>query len=366
MAKPTKRKPAMNEQANKKALQEFDLAPGLLSYYSTQAELMLVQYENINNLLGPTHDWTHPGNYCEVLFRDFLRKFLPPYLSVDKGYFYGREVIENKNSHCPEIDILIHNSHEHAPLFKMDDFVIVKPQAVRGMIQMKRTLTKEEVEKGIRNVATAKKHIIKIHEKTPDLWREPGLEPRVFTAVVGFGDEVGANIDFYQSILAEFKDKGFEDSLPNSIGSLTKALVHHAFGSLFVGYDSNYNGKNMFIQIFLDTLYRGVLPPYGNKGHRLPFEYPKDMKTSFDFSIPGFNKVDVSDEIVRIELKNDTIRTFTKVEASLPANHFSHLEVDARGAVTITPNLKARPGDPEIVVKKANGTLQKYTISSGN
>jgi len=30
----------------------FDLAPGLLDYYSSQAELMLAQFENIVRLLG--------------------------------------------------------------------------------------------------------------------------------------------------------------------------------------------------------------------------------------------------------------------------------------------------------------------------
>jgi hypothetical protein len=120
----------------------FDLTPGLLEYYSSQAELMLSQYENINRLLGPTHDWTHPGDFCEILFRDFLRKFLPPSLSADKGFFYGRATIKGEDIHCPEIDILIHDTQQFRPLFRIGDFVIVQPQAVRGMIQVKRILTR--------------------------------------------------------------------------------------------------------------------------------------------------------------------------------------------------------------------------------
>ena len=44
----------------------FDLRPGLFDFYSSQAELMLAQYENIKRLLGPTThgtpsgDWTSP------------------------------------------------------------------------------------------------------------------------------------------------------------------------------------------------------------------------------------------------------------------------------------------------------------------
>jgi hypothetical protein len=113
----------------------FNLGPGLLEYYSSQAELMLAQYKNINRLLGPTDDWTHPGDFCELLLRDFLRKFLPPSLSADKGFFYGRTTLEGEDTHCPEIDILIHDTQQYRPIFRMGDFVIVQPQAVRGIIQ---------------------------------------------------------------------------------------------------------------------------------------------------------------------------------------------------------------------------------------
>jgi hypothetical protein len=82
-------------------LDPFNLAPGLIDYYSSQAELMLAQFENINRLLGPTTDWTHPGDLCEILLRDFLRRFLPPSLSVDKGYFYGRSTMEGNGYALP-------------------------------------------------------------------------------------------------------------------------------------------------------------------------------------------------------------------------------------------------------------------------
>jgi hypothetical protein len=254
----------------------------------------------------------------------------------------------------------------------MDDFVIVKPQAVRGMIQIKRTLDKEKARTGIENVIKAKKHLLKIHEKTPDLWEQPGLEPRVYTAVVGFNDKVGADDDFYQSVLAEFQQNKYGDSLPNIVGSLKEAFVYLYSGCLFLVYDSVYSDevvkeKNVFIQVFLDTFYRVVMSPFGiNKSKRLPISHPVGLKPIHDFSIPGFRKVEVSSDTVRIELNNGLVRTFTKVEGNLPANHFPHIEVDAGGTATPSGNLKARPFDPEIVVKKADGTLQKYKISSGN
>lgn len=142
--------PASTSPPNTPPTPLFNLGPGLLKYYSTQAELMLAQYENINRLLGPTDDWTHPGDFCEILFRDFLRKFLPPNLSADKGFFYGRATLEGEDTHCPEIDILIHDTQTYRPIFRMGDFVIVQPQAVRGMIQVKRTFSQTQVKKGVK------------------------------------------------------------------------------------------------------------------------------------------------------------------------------------------------------------------------
>jgi len=73
----------------------MNTVPGLVEYYASQANVMLSQYKNINLLLGHTHDWQHPGELCEILLRDFLRRFLPTVYSVDKGFIYGRTTVDD-------------------------------------------------------------------------------------------------------------------------------------------------------------------------------------------------------------------------------------------------------------------------------
>ena len=85
------------------------LGQGLVDFYSSQADLMLAQYENINRLLGPTTDWTGPGTHCEALLRDLLRRFLLKDAAVDKGFIFGRCDHNGIERHSPEIDILIHD-----------------------------------------------------------------------------------------------------------------------------------------------------------------------------------------------------------------------------------------------------------------
>jgi hypothetical protein len=210
----------------------YDLSPDLIKYYSSQAKLMLDQYENINQLLSPTDDWTAPGDFCEILFRDFLRKFLPSSLSADKGFCYGRSIIDGKDSHCPEIDILIHDTKHHRPLFRMGDFVVVKPQAVRGMIQVKRTLTQTQVRRGMRNVALARWQLQNHRSMAPQLWGNSNMLSQTFTAIIGFGDKIGNNMDFYNKLLIEWHKKivTYNPHIVNIkshiIGSLSNLFLH--------------------------------------------------------------------------------------------------------------------------------------------
>ena len=112
------------------------LADGLAEFYSRQSDLMLAEYESINLLLGPTTDWSHPGTHCEILLRNFLRRHLLASMGVDKGYVFGRMERNGVARHCPEIDIIVHDVEKYRPVYRLDDFVIVQPEAVLAIIQV--------------------------------------------------------------------------------------------------------------------------------------------------------------------------------------------------------------------------------------
>lgn len=219
------------------AAAKFDLAPGLVDYYSSQAALMLTQFENINHLLGPTRDWTHPGDFCEILLRDFLRRFLPPNLNVDKGYIYGRATVGGKDSHCPEIDILIHDAHRYPPLFRMNDLV-----------------------------------------------------PNVFTGVVGFEDKLGDDWDFYEKQLVLWRGKCEVPSpgdptptslyvLPDFVGSLKKFFIYTPGTTVqktpYFALKSEHEGKNIALQVLLFRMQSVILSHAWEVG---VFAFPAELK----------------------------------------------------------------------------------------
>lgn len=255
------------------------MATGLIEFYSAQANAALAKYDNILHLLGPTTDYTAPGTACEELIRELVRDVLPSRFSVDKGFIHGRREVDGQSVHSPEIDVLIHDSHTYAPLFRMGDFVIVQPSAVRGVIQVKRTMTSDKLRKGLENIVEAKRHIRDC--RPPGSPASHQIED-VFSAFITFQDDIpdrqdGSASETYDNrirgCIQEFTD-GY--TAPTFVGSLTRRLF--GFNGLnirqmsYTCYPSQHQGKNTGLQVFLALLTRSVLP----MGMRPPFSFPSD------------------------------------------------------------------------------------------
>ncbi|WP_254509046.1 DUF6602 domain-containing protein [Anatilimnocola floriformis] len=111
--------------AKRKATKIIDPAEGISAFFDSQARVMLAQFNDINHLLGTDTDWTHPGTLCENLIKQSLRNLLPQRFAIDKGYVFGHS--PRTKSHCPEIDLLIHDCIDYSPIYRMQDFVIEQP-----------------------------------------------------------------------------------------------------------------------------------------------------------------------------------------------------------------------------------------------
>lgn len=267
-----------------------DVNTGLVRFYSSLAASALAQYDNITHLLGKTSDWTAPGMACEVLIRQLIRNTLPTQFSVDKGFIYGRRAENDDSRHSPEIDILIHDSHTYAPLLRIDDFVIVQPAAVRGIVQVKRTMTSATLEKAMTNVVEAKQHLRDCTISGP---RSHQLE-NVFSAFITFRDEItdpkggGVSATYENRIKEHFQD--FRDGyiVPHFVGSLdrrvfgfmglnTKQMGYVAYKSVHTATDGQK--QHLGLQVFLSMLTRAIMP----WGTIPPFAFPPDYVTEDHF-----------------------------------------------------------------------------------
>lgn len=291
---------------------------GLTRFYSSQAEVMLAQYENINRLLGPTKDWTHPGTHCEILLREFLRRHLLQGLSVDKGYIFGRCQREGREYHGPEIDILIHDTVDFRPVFRLDDFVIVQPEAVRGMIQVKRTFKQGKngpLASGLAQSICAKQHLLDIlvQEKVRTMtalyggddsnvkkWPELRDRMSVFTAVVAFDEDNRIKPEDYENALSKaYSENGsyaYDECewdtcvyvLPDFVGSLKYTCLWSnsttvGSGRDYCVYNANHNGINISLHLLLYMLTEMA---FDWKNKSPPFAFPENTQPSYKFRIP--------------------------------------------------------------------------------
>jgi len=91
------------------------------------------------------------GSGHEVLLRSFLRQYLPKWMAVGQGF-----IRSHTGQVSGQIDILIYNSAYYAPLYTIDDFVIVHPEAVVACVEVKTSVTETELAKAIRRLAAIK------------------------------------------------------------------------------------------------------------------------------------------------------------------------------------------------------------------
>jgi hypothetical protein len=119
------------------------------SYFSSYNEELNSKMKRLDELIGKDH-WLSVGTYKEKILRDLLKKALPHKYSVSHGFLLSmaqdQRIIKSK-----QIDILIWDSSNYAPIFVDDDFVICPPEACRAIIEVKSTLSNEKLKQSLIN-----------------------------------------------------------------------------------------------------------------------------------------------------------------------------------------------------------------------
>ena len=84
------------------------------------------------------------GSGHEVLLRTFLAQYLPKFVSVGHGFIRNHDGVLSA-----ETDLLVYDSAFYAPLYRIEDFVIVQPESVVAAVEIKTTVTKRDFYKAL-------------------------------------------------------------------------------------------------------------------------------------------------------------------------------------------------------------------------
>ena len=115
------------------------------NYYKNVQQKVLVQRDIIRSLLK---DPQIIGDYYEAIIRDAIKESIPASFAVRRGV-----ILSETGETSRECDIIIYSKAEYGPLFLSGDIVVLNPEAVRAVIQVKGTLNMENFKDAIANLA---------------------------------------------------------------------------------------------------------------------------------------------------------------------------------------------------------------------
>ncbi|MCL2679371.1 MAG: hypothetical protein FWF18_03720 [Dehalococcoidia bacterium] len=114
-------------------------------YYRKVQEKLMVQRDVINSLLK---DPRIIGDYYEAIVRDAVREAVSGSFAVGRGV-----VLDTDGRASRECDIIVYNAVEYGPLFSSGDIAVVNPESVRCVIQVKGTVTMDNLGDAIQSLA---------------------------------------------------------------------------------------------------------------------------------------------------------------------------------------------------------------------
>jgi len=142
-------------------------------YYRKIKDKVLVQRDIIKSLI---QDQRVIGDYYEAIIRDVIRE------NVSEAFAVGRGVVLSEiGKTSRECDIIVYNAAEYGTLFKSGEIVVVSPEAVRCVIEVKGTLTNRQLSQAVNNLSS-------VNELRSGIWK----------LIVGFNTNI-----LYQNLINE-------------------------------------------------------------------------------------------------------------------------------------------------------------------
>jgi hypothetical protein len=153
------------------------------NYYRSLSQELDALKGRVRHLIQDQH-WLTDGEWKESVLRAVLRRHLPPSVGVGRGFIIG------PRGPSTQIDVLLYETA--LPLIHQDgDLVFVTPDAVRGIIEVKSTLRRQNTSEAVKRLS----------DKAQVL---PDGAKRIFLGLFAFDEELGdAGMNFVTTALQE-------------------------------------------------------------------------------------------------------------------------------------------------------------------
>ncbi|WP_395543504.1 DUF6602 domain-containing protein [Neotabrizicola sp. sgz301269] len=213
------------------ALSDLNKGLRVRRFFEIEAKSILENYKIIETLLpnektaGSAHRGEE-GRFIESLIRSFLNKHLPKSLVAVSGFILRpstktgiqniERVIESDDQHSSQLDIIIYDVNSYPVYERFEEFCIVPPEGVIGIISVKKKLYNSQIKDEIDALKSAA-FICRDRDR-----RGP------FTALVSFSaeekEEGKLNKRIFEAISEAHKNSAF-DPMVNEVSVLARTCV---------------------------------------------------------------------------------------------------------------------------------------------
>jgi hypothetical protein len=120
-------------------------------YFEQINEEFLLMNKKLKNLV---RNRSALGLENESILREFLKSYVPKHYSIGHGFIF-----KNDNEISNQCDILVYDSSFFPPLFKQGDFVVLSPESVMSVIEVKTKIVpgKSFLDNSIENIRSVRK-----------------------------------------------------------------------------------------------------------------------------------------------------------------------------------------------------------------
>lgn len=153
---------------------------GLLDYHRTTTQELLALKDKVRNL---TKHWAEEGRYKEAVLKNIIRRFLPSKYLIGTGFVVKNDLGYGQNHETSkQIDLLVYDN-ESPVLFQEGDFVILTPDSVKAIIEVKANLQNQQWRNVIVEACNNGKFIYE--------GRDPQLHRRLFNGIFSYDGFAG-------------------------------------------------------------------------------------------------------------------------------------------------------------------------------
>lgn len=107
-----------------------------IEFHRTTGKELIALKDRVRNLV---YHWGEDGRYKEAVLKSVIQRFLPAKYVIATGFVVKQTNLRGEHLSSKQIDLIIYDT-SFPVLFKESDFVIVTPDAVRGIIEVKANL----------------------------------------------------------------------------------------------------------------------------------------------------------------------------------------------------------------------------------